>query len=387
MIKRIIEDELISSLGHYPVIGIIGPRQSGKTTLAKEILKNLHPGTYLDLELPSDYNKLTHAELLLSDLRGTVVIDEIQVMPELFPLLRSLIDRDRTPGKYIILGSTQPALIRKASESLAGRVKYMELQPLVLKEVIPKNISLKKLWLRGGFPLSLLAASTDLSMDWRQNFIRAYIERDIPLFGLRVPAIQMRRFWGMLAHIHGQILNSSQLASSMGLTNKTVKSYIDLLSDLFIIRQLLPFHTNTGKRLVKSPKIYFRDTGILHTILSLRNYEELMSHPVLGASWEGFLVEQITAVLKNRFDLSFYRTHSGAEIDLVIGRNQIPEFAVEIKFSSAPKASKGFFVAMRDLNISKGFILYPGNDEYPVNKDVTTVSAEKFILNIENYIF
>jgi len=331
----------------------------------------------LDLELPADLAKLSDPELFLKNYENRLVIlDEIQRMPDLFPILRALIDKNRHNGRFLILGSASPQLLKQSSESLAGRICYHELGPLALKEIKNENIEILQLWLRGGYPLSLLADNDDVSMQWREAFIQTYLERDIPHLGIRIPSTMLRRFWVMLAHLHGGAWNASQIAGSLGVSAPTARHYLDILADTFIIRQLSPFHSNIGKRLVKAPKVYIRDSGILHGLLGLSTYNALLNHPSIGASWEGWAIEQILSLIPKDFEAFFYRTLSGAEIDLVL----VPRFpknpiAVEIKFSSAPQLSRGFFEGFAELKCENGFIVYPGKDRYEMKKGIVVLPA------------
>lgn len=387
MIKRNIQEEIENSLKTFPIVVILGSRQVGKTTLAKVIQKNFINSIYLDLEYPPDQRKLHEAELYLEPRKDNlVIIDEIQRKPELFPLLRSLIDKDRKPGRFLLLGSSSPDLMQKSSESLAGRIIYHELSPFMLSEVNTTKSELIKLWERGGYPESFLAYDLDTSFNWRNAFISTYIERDIPQFGFRIASTQLKNFWTMLANNNGQIWNASQIAGSMGVTYHTANNYLSILSDLFIVNILHPFKTNIRKRLIKSPKVYIRDNGLLHALLNLIDSEDLHAHPILGYSWEGFVIEQLSQHLSKTFKMFYYRTSSGNEVDLIITNANKPVAAIEIKYSLAPVLSKGFYYAMDDLNLKKGFVLYPGNDEYNIKSEVSVISAEEFILNIESYI-
>jgi hypothetical protein len=373
MIERHIRESVIRSLKEYPVVGILGPRQAGKTTLARIIQKKLTKKVvYLDLEMPSDLNKLQDAELYLGQFaEALVIIDEIQRMPSLFPLMRALVDRKRIGGRFLILGSASPDLIKHASESLAGRIIYHELTPFILNEVGYGNID--RLWLRGGYPLSYLSESNDKSFTWREAFIKTYLEMDIPQLGIHIPSLQLRRFWTMLAHSHGQLWNASKIAGSLGISAPTVRNYLDILTETFVVRQLQPYYFNIKKRLIKSPRIYIRDTGLLHALLRIRSREDLQGHPSLGSSWEGFVVEQIIGALPADWHAYFYRTNAGAEIDLLLFDNKNRSVAVEIKYSSAPKVERGFWNAYEDLSCKKGYIIYPGEESYPVGKNVFTL--------------
>ena len=373
MILRNKLDHIRQALTRFPIVAIVGPRQVGKTTLARALAADLEePSIYLDLELPSDLNKLQAAELYFRDNAASlIVIDEIQRMPELFPLLRAVVDQDRRPGRFLILGSAAPALIRQASESLAGRIEYHELSPLILAETAPADF--RQLWCRGGYPESYLAPTDPASTSWREAFIATYLERDLPQLGIRVPAAQLRRFWTMIAHCHGQLWNASRIAAGMGLSPTAIRHYLDILQDTFIVRQLQPWHANVGKRLTKSPKVYLRDSGLLHTLLGLPNFDQLLAHPVVGSSFEGFVIEQLLASLPAGWEAYFYRTSAGAEIDLLLVNGNRPPIAVEVKYSAAPKPTKGFWLAFADLGCEKGYVVYPGNDRYPLGEGVVAL--------------
>ncbi|MCG2712732.1 MAG: ATP-binding protein [Candidatus Omnitrophica bacterium] len=375
MIKREIQNTVIKSLKNFPVVGILGPRQVGKTTLAREIQKKYKSkAVYLDLELPSDINKLQEPELYLNQYADSlVIIDEIQRMPSLFPLLRALVDKNRIPGRFLILGSASLDLMKNASETLAGRIIYYELTPFYLKEVGVNEKIVNNLWLRGGYPNSYLARSNALSVSWRESFIKTYLQRDIPQLGIRVPSTQLRKFWMMLAHFQGQLWNASQIAGSMGVSAPSVKHYLDILEETFIVTQLFPYYSNLKKRLVKSQKVYIRDSGLLHTLLNIKAIDELQGHPALGKSWEGFVIEQINNMLPENYEKYFYRTSAGAELDLVIFKSYRNPVAIEIKYSSNPVVSRGFWNAFEDLNCGKGYIVYPGKESYPVGKNVFTL--------------
>ncbi|MFA4919284.1 MAG: ATP-binding protein [Thermodesulfovibrionales bacterium] len=373
MLKESIEKSLMK----YPVVGILGSRQVGKTTLAKMIKERMKKKViYLDLELPSDLNKLQDPELYLSRFEDTlVIIDEIQRMRSLFPLMRALVDRNRSAGRFLILGSASLELIRHSSESLAGRIIYHELSPFSLSEINSENI--QKLWLRGGYPESYISRNNDESYVWREAFIKSYLETDIPRLGIRIPAQQLRRFWTMIAHSHGQLWNASKIAGSLGISAPTVMSYLDILEETFIVRQLQPYYSNIKKRLIKSPKVYICDSGLLHALLNIRTLDDLHGHPALGSSWEGFVVEQILRILPERWQAYFYRTGAGAEIDLVLFDGKHKPVAVEIKYSLSPKLERGFWNAYEDLSCKKGFVLYPGEESYPLGRNVATLPAKK----------
>jgi len=330
---------------------------------------------HLDLESPTDLAKLSDAEWLLEQYADQlVVIDEAQQKPELFPVLRVLIDRNRRPGRFLILGSASPDLRRQASESLAGRIAYHELSPLGLAEVGGEGADqgpMNRLWVRGGYPESYLAGDDALSMRWRENFVQTHLERDMPVFGVRVPATTLRRFWTMVAHCHGQTWNASRVAESMGIHHKTARHYLDILSDTFMLRQLPPCFPNVKKQLVKSPKVYIRCAGLLHSLLKVGDWETLQGHPIRGESWEGFCIKQILATIPRQWNVSFYRTRSGAGLDLVIHPVAMkPPIAVEIKASTAPKLTKGNWQARDDLAPRMTYVVYPGRDRYPIAEGV-----------------
>jgi len=378
MIKRIIQKEVENSLSTFPVVCILGPRQVGKTTLAKEIQKNISPSVYIDLELPSDYNKLNEPEFYLSEQKNKlIIIDEIQQKPELFSIIRALVDQNRKSGRFLILGSSSPDLIKQSSESLAGRIVFHNLSTFLITELERDKKTIDKLWIRGGFPDSFLAKDEEVSLAWRESFIKTYLERDIPNFGIKIPSIQLRRFWMMLAHSHGSLWNASKIASALGVSAPTAKYYLDILEETFIVRNLPPFYSNVKKRLVKSPKIYIRDSGLLHNLFEIENKEELLGHPAAGHSWEGFVVEQVINVLPKKYTFYFYRTSSGAEVDLVIVKGDKPVLCIEVKLSLSPLPTQGFFNSMIDLQCNNGIIIYPGSDTYSIKNSVKVMPISK----------
>jgi len=378
MIKRIIQKEVENSLSTFPVVCILGPRQVGKTTLAKEIQKNISPSVYIDLELPSDYNKLNEPEFYLSEQKNKlIIIDEIQQKPELFSIIRALVDQNRKSGRFLILGSSSPDLIKQSSESLAGRIVFHNLSTFLITELERDKKTIDKLWIRGGFPDSFLAKDEEVSLAWRESFIKTYLERDIPNFGIKIPSIQLRRFWMMLAHSHGSLWNASKIASALGVSAPTAKYYLDILEETFIVRNLPPFYSNVKKRLVKSPKIYIRDSGLLHNLFEIENKEELLGHPAAGHSWEGFVVEQVINVLPKKYTFYFYRTSSGAEVDLVIVKGDKPVLCIEVKLSLSPLPTQGFFNSMIDLHCNNGIIIYPGSDTYSIKNSVKVMPISK----------
>ena len=364
-------------LQQFPAVALLGPRQVGKTTLAALIGRN-QPSLYLDLESPRDQAKLSDAELYLSSHADKLVIlDEVQRLPELFAVLRGLIDQGRRSGlrshRFLLLGSASLELLRQSSESLAGRIAYLELEGLNLLEVGAAHQ--EQLWIRGGFPESFLARDEPSSVIWRNNFIRTYLERDIPQLGPRIPAETLRRFWTMLAHSQGGTLNSAQLGRGLGVDGKTAARYLDLLVDLLLVRRLPPFHANAGKRLVKSPKVYVRDSGVLHTLLGLDDREAVLGHPVAGGSWEGFVIEQLLSVAPERTEARFYRTAAGAEMDLVLDLPGQQRWAIEVKRGLAPKPGKGFHQARADLQPQRTFLVYGGEEHYSLGDGIEMISA------------
>ena len=370
MIPRRILGTVQNTLDQFPAVALLGPRQAGKTTLARVIATQNPDSLYLDLERPSDLAKLTEPELFLSrHAERLVVLDEIQRQPELFAVLRALIDDDRRPGRFLLLGSASPHLLRQSSESLAGRISFLELGPFDVSEILPNHTSLPNLWLRGGYPLSWLAKSEAASFIWRESFIMTHLERDIPAFGIRVPGSTLRRFWQMLAHLHGQLWNASRLASGFGVSAPTVQHYLAILESTYMIRRLPPLHSNLGKRLVKSPKVYLRDSGLLHALLNVTTLDDLAGHPIVGASWEGWVLEQIHQLLGARWHLSFYRTAMGAEMDIVAecGRRRL---GFEVKFSASPTLTRGFWTAVQDLAPERTYVIAPVQMSYPLAENV-----------------
>lgn len=372
MIRRHLEPVLLALLRRFPVVGLIGARQVGKTTVARAVARRVGRAVYLDLERPSDAARLADPELYLEPLADRlVVLDEIQRNPALFPVLRSLVDARRRNGRFLVLGSASPDLSRQTSESLAGRIIYRELMPITLDEVGARTrTTLTALWNRGGFPRSYLAPSEARSVEWREAFIDTHLQRDLPALGVRVPAAALRRFWEMLAHFHGQVWNASKIAASLGVTAPTAKHYLNTLQDTFMVRVLRPFAANLKKRLVKSPKVYLRDSGLLHALLRVGDSDQLLGHPIAGASWEGWVIEQALAADGGRSGAYFYRTAAGAEIDLVLERPRGRRLAFEIKLASAPSPSRGFWSGLDDLKPTAAFVIYPGTERYPLGRGV-----------------
>lgn len=374
--QRYIQSLIEEYMEIFPAVGILGPRQVGKTTL----VKNLSWGKnkiYLDLEKASDRAKLSDAELFLTNHQdSTVILDEIQLMPELFAELRSSIDEDRRPGRFILLGSASPDLIRSSADSLAGRIGYIELTPFTLEEVLAEEM--ERLWMRGGYPLSFLASTERISNLWRENFIKTYIERDLGLLGLNTDPKLVERFWIMLAHVQGSLWNGDSFARALGITRPTVTRYLEFLEGSFMVRILQPYHRNVKKRLVKSPKVYIRDTGLLHALVGVKSYDELINQLLIGASWETFVIEQVINVLGLDYQYYFYRTHQGAECDLLLVKSGKVEWAIEIKNTLSPKISKGFLISMEDTKAANGAVISRVKEGYPLKEGVRNYSLLEF---------
>ena len=381
MIKRQAQAQISKLLKQFAAVAILGPRQVGKTTLAKQLAAGLKSkAIYLDMEKPADRNRLMDAHSYLQSQQGKcVIIDEVQLMPALFAELRPVIDEYRKPGRFILLGSASPALVKVVSETLAGRIAYTEL-PLVTTIELPANISLNRHWLRGGFPEPLLAKTDAAAQQWTQSFIRSYVERDIEnLFGVNIYSVTMQRLWTMLAHVSGNVWNAETFARSLGVTAPTVLRYVDYLEGGFMVKRLQPWFTNTKKRLVKSPKVYVRDTGLLHGLLNINSTDELLSHPVAGASWEGYVLEQIAACKNPQLQLHYYRTHDGAECDAVLVKGIKPVACIEIKLSNAPTVSKGYLHCIDDLKpVYKG-IVTPQSETYTAQHGVQVTGLKTFL--------
>jgi uncharacterized protein len=383
MIKRKNEEKIIDQLlKKNPVVGMIGARQVGKTTLAREIAKGSKGSRAIfDLENTEDISRLSDPVLALKSLKGIVIIDEVQKVPGIFQSLRVLADRRSKKTKFLILGSASPELLKQSAESLAGRIAYYELGGFTLGEVGEEN--LEKLWLRGSFPKSFTARSLSDSIDWRKSFMKTYLERDLPQFGISVSSQTLRRFWNMLAHYHGQIWNASEFARSFGVADTTIRHYLDILASTFVVRQLQPWHENISKRQVKAPKIYITDTGILHTLLNIRNKEDLLSHPKVGASWEGFIINQLIHKMEaDKEECYFWATHSGAELDLLIikGRKRV---GFEIKYTSSPKITPSMKTAIKDLGLKRLFVVHAGDKSYSMSDKIDAVAAGNILKEIK----
>jgi len=371
MIDRILNKKVQQSLLDSPVTALVGPRQCGKTTLARHFLQGstVH---FFDLENPTDLFALEDPMLALEQYKNDlVIIDEAQRMPQLFPVLRVLVDQNRKPGRFLLLGSSTPHLRRQSAESLAGRITTLELTPFLAEEVIPGYSDLNNFWVRGGFPPSLLSDSDAASLKWRINYLRDVVERDLGLLGFRLPPETMWRFLQMLSHNHGQLWNKAQLARSLDVGATTAGRYLDAISQTLLVRRLQPFHKNLGKRLIKSPKVYIRDTGLLHALLGIANRDQLLGHPVRGNSWEGLVIEQLVASLPLAWEPAFWRTGGGAEIDLLLVSGNEARVAVEIKAGMTPKPSRGFYEGCHDLQPIERWVVYPGDRIFPIGRSNT----------------
>ncbi len=392
MIKRRIQKEIESSIAKNPAVALMGPRQVGKTTLALGIA-DLQPSIYLDLEKSRDLAKITDIEIFHAENRDKLnILDEVQRAPKIFAPLRGIIDEERrrgnNTGQFLFLGSASIDLLKQSSETLAGRIAYIELHPVDVLEYLEyrnkknSDLSINQLWLCGGFPLSLLAASKKESSEWRGNFINTYLERDIPQLGPRIPAETLRRFWTMLAHCQGGILNASQLAGNLNVSGTTVARYLDLMVDLLLVRRLPPWSSNTGKRLIRSPKVYIRDSGILHALLHIQTINDLLGHPIVGGSWEGFVIENILSATPGHVFPFFYKTPGGAEIDLLLEFPNQEKWAIEIKRSSTPSLSKGFYTACADVDAARRFVVYAGQDRFSMGHNTTAISLYEMMNEI-----
>jgi predicted AAA+ superfamily ATPase len=379
----------LKALDRQAAVALIGPRQVGKTTLTFEIAKQ-RDSIYLDLESREDRAKLQSPSLLISSNENKLIIlDEIHRMPELFQDLRGFIDAGRRKnlrnGRFLILGSASTDLLKQSEETLAGRIEYVDITPLNIMEIDgTQDLWVKKLFLRGGFPDSYLANSDETSYRYRQNFIRTYLERDVQQWGPRVPAETLSRLWTMIAHSQGQLLNNSRLAESLALSSPTVNTYIDLLVDLLLVRRLKPFYANTKKRLIKTPKIYIRDSGLTHALLGIVDYNQLLGHPIFGTSFEGFVIETLLSVTQQRLIPSFYRTSAGAEIDLLLEFPQGDIWAIEIKSGVIPKTSKGFYIAIEDVQPTKAFVVHGGRGQYPIDENLNAVGLPEMVQALNN---
>ncbi len=387
MINRRIKQKVEKRLESIPAIALMGPRQVGKTTLALEIAEQ-RPSVYLDLESRIDLQKIGNIEDFHAANRGKLIIlDEVQRAPEIFAPIRGIIDRERRAGNraghFLFLGSASIDLLKQSSETLAGRLSYIELHPVNAREYSDKKDSLNRLWVRGGFPDSLLSKDDETSLLWRHDFIKTYLERDIPQLGPRVPATTLERFWMMLAHGQGTAVNASKLASNLEVSHTTISRYIDLLADLLLVRKIPPYAVNVKKRIVKSPLVYVRDSGITHALLDIKDINDLLGHPVLGKSWEGFVIENISSVLPSNANLFYYRTAGGAEIDLIVEFSLREKWAVEIKRGPKLSVQRGFFEACEDIKPDKKFVVYSGADDFPLENGISAVSLSSLMRQIE----
>jgi uncharacterized protein len=386
MIYRRLESKLKETLQWSSSVALIGPHQVGKTTLALNVSQGI-PAVYLDLEDSLELRKAQDIVALHSENSDKLIIlDEVQRLPEVFSQLRGIIDKERrkenTAGLFLFLGSASLDLMQQSSESLAGRIAYLELHPIDVLEYADTSEKVNTLWLRGGFPQSLLASSDQISHSWRRNFIRTYLERDIPQLGPRIPAETLERFWTMLAHNQGSVLNASHLARNLEVSGTTIGRYLDLMTDLLLIRRLKPWTFNIGKRLVRSPKIYVRDSGITHALLNISNYNDLLGHPVVGGSWEGFVIENILSVTPWHVQPFYYGTPRGAEIDLILEFSLTERWAIEIKRKSSPTVSEGFYKACEDVKPSRKFVVYSGNDTFSMGQGLTAISLQDLMKEI-----
>jgi len=363
---------LETAVARSPVTALLGPRQAGKTTLARMFTAG-KPAIFFDLESIPDQRRLQNPELVLGGVNGLVIMDEIHRMPELFGTLRVLVDRPGQKARFIILGSASPEIIRNASETLAGRIEFVDLIGFDLSEVGSSNW--ESLWLRGGFPRSYLADNEADSQAWRAGFVRTFLERDIPQLGIRIPATAMRRFWTMLAHYHAQTWNASELSRAMGVSDKTVRSYLDILTGAFMVRQLQPWYENINKRQVRAPKVYIRDSGLLHSLLNIQDKLALLGHPKVGASWEGYVIEQVLQILRPS-EAYFWAVHSSAELDLLFFYNG-KRYGMEVKFSEAPEITHSMHTALHDLELSHLWVIYPGVEVYQVEKNISVLPLQK----------
>lgn len=387
MLARWITEQLRKSISQVPAVALLGARQVGKTTLAKSIASNID-SIYLDLESPEDLLKLSDPISFLNAQRNKlVIIDEVQRAPDLFMVLRGLIDKNREEGRkasqFLLLGSASMDLLRQSSESLAGRIRHMSMSGLNILEINHDIKTLEKRWFRGGFPDSYLALDDNMAMDWLEDLVRTYLERDVPQMGFQVPASRLRRLWTMLAHLQGEPINYSKLAANLEIDSKTVSRYIDILADLLLIRRLEPWHINVKKRLVKSPRYYICDSGIQHRLLGIGSYDALLSNPALGKSWEGFAIENIHSILPRRAETYFYRTAAGAEIDLVIKMPSSEIWAVKIKHGVSPKLNKHYSQTCDDVGATHKYVVYGGDDEFPVGRHVTVISLLKLMEKLQ----
>ena len=377
MIKRIIADKLLKTIQNFPVTGIVGLRQVGKTTIAKELANMINKSSiYLDLENPRDQIKLSDPVLFFeSHINDCIILDEIQLMPELFSIIRSMVDLKRIPARFIILGSASPVLIQQSSQSLAGRIAYIELGGFNILEIDNQT----KLWLNGGFPDAFLSKDNELWFQWVYNYIKTYTERDLPALGLQVSSKILYNLWNMLAHSQGQTINYSNFSRSLDISSSTVKKYIDFLENTFLIRQLPPYFSNVKKRIIKAPKVFIRDSGVLHYFMNINTENDMQGHPIKGSSFEGFVIEQIVQMLPDSYNIFFYRTQHGAECDLVITQSIKPIIAIEIKYSSTPRLTKGNMISFEDIAAVNNYVITPNSDDFLISKNIRVCSLSDFL--------
>lgn len=373
-------EELTELASFFPVVVLVGPRQVGKTTLAKlYAASNNKEYIYLDMERPSDEDKLKDAERYLTENSNKlIIIDEVQRKPELFSLLRSLVDDNPSAGRFILLGSASPHIIKGISETLAGRSYLMELYPFSLSE-LKDIVPFENQFFYGGFPKAVLTSSPKMATLWLKGFIQTYLERDLPMLDMPATPAMMRRLWSMIAHQNGQLTNYSAIGNALGLSYNTIKKYLDFMEGAFLITQLQSFTPNSSKKLVKSPKVYIRDTGILHTLIDIKNYDQLQGHIALGGAWETYILAQLRSGLSDEYSLYFYRTHAGAEIDVIITKSEIAIATVEIKYSTNPSLSRGYYSALDDIGVDKNYIIVPGNADYPIHEKARIIGVQTFI--------
>ena len=389
MIDRLITEQIEKALRRQAAVGIIGPRQVGKTTLALKI-GEAHDALYLDLEDRDDRNKLDNPVIFLENFEDRLVIlDEIHRAPELFQPLRGIIDRGRRKqkgkGRFLILGSASIDLLRQSGETLAGRIAYINMSPLSALEIENNNLAREQLWLRGGFPDSYLADNDQDSLAFRKDFIRTYLERDVPMFGPRIPATTLERLWTMLAHRQGAMFKASELGRALEVSTQTVTRYLDLLVDLLLVRRLPSYHANIGKRLVKAPKVYVQDSGLVHALLGIETLEQIAGHPVVGMSWEGFVIESLLSVLPWRSSAFYYRTAAGAEIDLILKHNDGSIWAIEIKRARSATIKKGFHIACQDIQPDRRFVVYAGEGRYPISDNLEAISLRELTEELREF--